>query len=334
MHQVQTLVSQQTRLHNVAFRVTSANRADCRPNVAPRLGVQFATPADFPSNLREAAIEALQLDADRPTITAFADTSPAARSGIMPRDVLVAIDGEPAPSANVDTWMSDQLAKSGGTRAVRVDVIRQGQPKTFSVVPAAVCSVPVLLSTDNSPNALTDGKRIVIFNGIMRLTQSDAELAIVVGHELAHVTMAHLQKQAQNRALGAVGGAVADVGLALLGVNTGGAFTRAGGNAGAMAFSQDFEKEADYVGAYYAARAGYEVGGTESFWRSMANERPGSMYYAGSHPTTPERFVQMQKTVAEIADKKKRRVALTPEIKPTATASAEAPVTTGYGNPQ
>jgi len=34
-----------------------------------------------------------------------------------------------------------------------------------------------------------------------------------------------------------------------------------------MAFSVGFEREADYGGAYYAARAGYEVAGAEEFWR-------------------------------------------------------------------
>jgi predicted Zn-dependent protease len=98
-----------------------------------------------------------------------------------------------------------------------------------------------------------------------------------------------------------------------LALNTGGAFTRAGSDVGAIAYATDFEREVDYVGAYYAARAGYDVAGVERFWRALAQENPKQVAYAGLHPTTPERFVQMQKTVAEISDKKRRNAALVPE---------------------
>jgi len=62
------------------------------------------------------------------------------------------------------------------------------------------------------------------------------------------------------------------------------------GKAGAGAFSVDFEREADYVGAYYATRAGYEVAGTEEVWRAMSLEDPSSIRIATTHPATPVRW--------------------------------------------
>ena len=49
-------------------------------------------------------------------------------------------------------------------------------------------------------------EKIVIQTGILRSTETDADLAIVVGHELAHNTMGHYDKKQINGLLGAVGG--------------------------------------------------------------------------------------------------------------------------------
>ena len=58
---------------------------------------------------------------------------------------------------------------------------------------------------------------------------------------------------------GAGVGLVFDILAAVAGVNTGGDFMRIGAEAGAGAFSQDFEAEADYVGVYLMARGGYDT---------------------------------------------------------------------------
>jgi hypothetical protein len=310
--QVRTAQAQATRLHNVGYRLSLANRDDCRDSVAPRIGIRILSSADVPAAVRDDTVVAMQLDQSRPTIISVADRGPAAKSGVVAGDVIAAINDDAPPESGATAWLNQHLANGGG-RSVRLSVVRNGQAKTLTVVPTTTCSVPYFLAESSSANAYTDGKRIVVQAGVMRVAQNDAELALVLGHELAHVNMAHLDKRKQNAAAGAVGGLAADVGLALLGVNTGGAFTKAGSDLGAIAYASDFEREADYVGAYYAARAGYDVSGVERFWRALAQENPKQVSYAGLHPTTPERFVQMQKTVAEISDKKRRHAALVPE---------------------
>jgi hypothetical protein len=268
--------------------------------------------ADLPAAVRDDTVVALQLDQSRPTIVNVVDGGPAAKGGVMTGDVIVGVNDDPPPDTDATAWFNQHLANSGG-RSMRLSVVRNGQPKTLNVVPQTICSVPYLVADKATTNAFTDGKRIVVHAGVLRVAQTDAELALVVGHELAHVNMAHLDKRKQNMAAGAVGGLAADVAFAVIGVNTGGAFTKAGTDVGAIAYAADFEREADYVGAYYAARAGYDVAGVERFWRTLAQENPKQVVYAGLHPTTPERFVQMQKTVAEISDKKRRNAALVPE---------------------
>lgn len=319
--QIQNYFSQLGRLQNVAYRLTHANRTDCKDDVAPRLGFSAITPNELPGKYKELAIDALGLSEGTSTIVSVAEGSPAAKAGIRQGDELVSLDGEPIPSTESSVWIAAFMKRSDG-KSVNVELRRGSQTLTRAVSTVTICSVPIILMPDEQTNAFTDGKRIVIFSGVMRVAQTDAELATVVGHELAHVTMGHIKKREQNQVAGTVGGVVLDVGLAMVGVYTGGAFTRGLGNAGAAAYVTDFEREADYVGTYYVARAGYDPSTAERFWRALAQENPKQIFYAGLHPTSPERFLLMQKANEEIAEKKKRRAPLVPEAKPVAAATA------------
>jgi predicted Zn-dependent protease len=92
-----------------------------------------------------------------------------------------------------------------------------------------------------------------------------------------------------------------------------------------MAYSVNFEREADYVGAYYAARAGYDISGAEDVWRAIALEDPEGIRKMTTHPTSPVRFLQMRKVAEEIADKKSRNQPLEPELKVIQAETPTAP---------
>ena len=115
------------------------------------------------------------------------------------------------------------------------------------------------------------------------------------------------------QSLAGLGGAAADAGIMFGGMSTYGAFSKVLTQAGARAFSVAFEREADYVGAYYAARAGYDLAGSEEIWRALSLEDPDSIRVATDHPIMPVRFVQIQKVIEEIESKKRRNVPLDPE---------------------
>lgn len=125
-------------------------------------------------------------------------------------------------------------------------------------------------------NAFADEDRVVFHRGMMRFVKNDDELALVVGHELAHNVMGHIDKSKQNALWGALGGALIDVAFAAGGINTKGDFSDAGARAGALAHSPEFESEADYVGLYFAVRAGYDVEKSEEFWRRCAADDPSA----------------------------------------------------------
>ncbi|HEY9453152.1 MAG TPA: M48 family metallopeptidase [Bradyrhizobium sp.] len=318
--QIRDYYAQLARVDNVAFQLRTANRTFCKKTSA-QIGLRAATVRSLPRKFRSYTREALRIGWNVPTALSVADGSPAAVAGIQTGDQILTFDNEALPATGTASWIGKWL-KAHGERPLQVMVRRDGADTLHTVYPVTACAIPIQYRTDPDPNAATNGSRIVIQSGILRVARSDAELAAVIGHELAHANLGHYNKQAWNALLGEVGGAMVDGGFMLGGVYTGRTFSRYFEKVGARAFSVEFEREADYVGAYYAARAGYDVSGVGEFWRAMALEHPDAIRLAVTHPITPARFVQMQKVAAEIADKKRAHLPLIPEMKEEQAVSA------------
>jgi predicted Zn-dependent protease len=98
-------------------------------------------------------------------------------------------------------------------------------------------------------------------------------------------------------------------------VNTGGEFTNDFAAAASQVFSQEFESEADYVGMYLLARSHRPYATAADFWRRMAQESPGSIKFASSHPTTAERYLRLDRTATEIQAKESNGDTLLPEMR-------------------
>lgn len=177
------------------------------------------------------------------------------------------------------------------------------------------CAFPVKLIENQELNATADGESVHVNSGMLRFVENDNELALIVGHEISHNMLRHLDKKRGNAIVGTVVGGLFDIGLAVLGVNTHGAFSRIGTNAGGTAYSQDFEAEADYAGLYLAARAGYDISQAPTLWRRVAVEHPGSIQgsYSATHPGTAERFLALEQAVHEVEAKKQKGLPLRPD---------------------
>jgi len=184
----------------------------------------------------------------------------------------------------------------------------------------------VSMIDDPSLNAAADGKRVVITRAMVAFTRNDEELALVLAHEIAHNAMGHIDSKRQNAATGLL----ADVALAVL---TRGAYRQSAiSNAAGAAYSQEFEAEADYVGLYVMANAGYSIQDVPKFWRRMATAYPASIKgsHASTHPSTAYRMVALDEAVKEIDAKNAAHVALAPNMKDgkvsvPAMASAQTP---------
>lgn len=176
------------------------------------------------------------------------------------------------------------------------------------VMPVPNAEWEFVVFEDASPNAFAlPGGKVGVHTGLFQITQSDAGLAAVIGHEVAHVVARHAgERVSQNVAAGAV---VAGAGL-LLGKNGGNAAlpTSALG-AGALlatrSWSRGQELEADRMGAVFMARAGYDPREAVELWKRFAawkqNNSSGgeTPAFLSTHPVDEKRISELQRYLPE-----------------------------------
>ena len=158
------------------------------------------------------------------------------------------------------------------------------------------------LVQDNSANAFCmPGGKIVVYEGLLPVTQSEDALAIVLGHEIAHAVAKHsaeqlstqVKQQAGAKLLGAVLGATGVSNTTSLLTQT--AFSL-GSKLGSLKYSRDNESEADYMGLIFAAMAGYDPSVAVSFWQRMASSTTNSrLAFLSDHPSDAKRIASIQK---------------------------------------
>ena len=305
------------RVNDIAFRIQAANQDLCATRHAVS-GLHIASRDEYDSKVRDIAAEAFGL-ADGLTIVYVPSGSPAATAGIRAGDQLVSLNGEAVPegkgaAAKASRRLREVLDKAP-SQPLNLVVRRAGAEQALVIAPVTSCAYSVVVSDEKVVNAFADGKAIYITRSIVKLAGSDEELALVIAHELAHNGQRHTQAQVSNGRMLGVPGLILDGLFAANGVNTGGRFTRAGMQIGMSHGSVAFEQEADYVGMYYLARAGYSIEGVEEFWRKMAVENPEAIYVKSSHPTSSSRFVAIAATAKEIEAKRAAGEPLTPNLR-------------------
>ena len=218
---------------------------------------------------------------------------------------IAAIDGRKVTDFRS---FEEAMKKPFETGLLTVELIAlDGSETSVSLAGAPTCDYRVAAIEQDAVNAYADGRNVFITTGMLRFVESDDELAIVVGHELAHNMLGHLkQRRAQ-----VLAGMLVDLAIAVFGgVETGGLFT----DLSAIAFSEGMEADADYLGLYLAARAGYGIGAAPDFWRRMAVEHPAHIEdnMFATHPSSPERAVALKHTIAEIEAKRRAGLPLVP----------------------
>ncbi len=153
--------------------------------------------------------------------------------------------------------------------------------------------------------------------GILDLAQSEAELAGVMAHEIAHVTARHGTRQATR---GQVTN-LATIPLIFLGGWTGYGIRQAAGLAIPLTFlkfSRGFEKEADFLGVQYLYAAGYDPTAMVQFFerlKAQEKKKPSSIgKIFRSHPLTKDRIKIVQKSIDEILPSKPQYAVSTSEF--------------------
>ena len=305
---IETWQDRQQRLADLSWPLLKAGVALCGDAARPAFGFALGLPGMSDLEEETAAARVPRIREADPIVTLVTDDSPAAHAGLRRGDVLTHVGRFRVGRGESDRHRAfERLRAFAGEkppfRAVPIRFERHGEVFVQELLPDFICGYPVLLYEDPAINAFADGTNAYITTGMMRFTESDAELQMVVAHELSHNLAGHIRSKATNTLLGALAGGAAE---ALLGRATGvdfrGAVTGLGAVVGGRVHSQDFEREADYLSMYLLARAGVDTGGVAWFWRRMAVESPGSIAndHLSSHPSTPERFVLLEAAHDEI----------------------------------
>lgn len=162
------------------------------------------------------------------------------------------------------------------------------------------------------------GGKIAFYMGILQQLQlNDDEVAIIMGHEMAHALREHAREQMGKQM--ATRGAI-ELGAALFGLgNTGRTIAGIGGQLLTLRFGREDESDADLVGLDLAAHAGYNPRAGVSLWQKMGAASKGAPpQWLSTHPAGPTRIRDIEATLPRVepvyarADKPAQRFAPPP----------------------
>lgn len=305
---VKELTKYKQRMLDVAQPILTRNTQMCEKRVAPYTGFYVTSKSSVAKEFREAFKDVYGID-EYPTVHVMAKKSPASKI-LKIGDIIREVEGKSISKGRYgEQQITKALRKKKDTQPVALTIERDGEIYADEVKTVMACDFGLLYEASDGVNAFADGDNIIISRGIMNFARDDNELALVIGHELAHNTHKHVATSRGNAVLGTILGAATSVAI---GVDV----TQLGAAIGGAVNSQSFESEADYVGLYYTARAGYNIDDAPNLWRRIGASNPGAIHLAGSsHPSTAKRFLALDAAVKEIKEKQAKSRPLLPEKK-------------------
>lgn len=270
---------------------------------ANEFGFRYSTLDEYTDPAERRVYETILGIRTQPTVLMVIRGSAADRAGVMPGDVIGSVAsvevglGEPGSEAVtriLKRWPHDER--------ITLLVDRDGKGMAVSFAPEPACDHAVRLAGGDEINAWADGDGIGVGIGLMRFATLDHELQAVIAHEMAHNSEGHPQAKARNMVLSGLRGAVRDAAAAVADVRPPGEFSRTQ------------EREADYVGMYYLARAGVDTRDIGLVWRRLAAESLDDIKNSdpSTHPTLLQRSLQLHAAHREIERKRQSGQALLP----------------------
>jgi len=161
------------------------------------------------------------------------------------------------------------------------------------------------LLESNEVNAfcLPNGK-VVVYEGLLKYATTPDRLAVVIGHELAHVVANHgnerMSQETIANMLGTAGSAVLSQKSELTQTIFATAFALGSTYGALMPYSRKHEYEADRLGLIFMAMAGYDVNQAPIFWQMMSQgsgAKPPE--FLSTHPSDANREAQLRAAIPE-----------------------------------
>ncbi len=162
-----------------------------------------------------------------------------------------------------------------------------------------------LVEDDKTVNAwCMPGGKVVVYTGILPLTQNETGLAVVLGHEIAHAVAKHGNERMSQGLLAQMGGVALSVALSTQPAAATDLFLQAYGLGAQVGFllpySRVQEAEADRIGLTLMAKAGYDPREAVPFWKRM-NEKGGGRppEFLSTHPAPETRIKEIEAHIPE-----------------------------------
>lgn len=177
----------------------------------------------------------------------------------------------------------------------------------------------VLLKGDEVNAFCLPGGKIAVYEGLFQAAKTPDQLAAVMGHEVAHAVKRHGAERMSNATLAGLAGALAGVAsdvaelkeqykvLVTLG-------TGMLANGVLLKYSRDQELEADHLGLFYAARAGYDPRAAVTLWENMSAASGGARppEWLSTHPSESTRIARLQQLMPQALAVYRQQARLTP----------------------
>ncbi len=244
----------------------TANAALC-PQKSPISGMSLHALSQYRVSQRAAAAAQFALRS-RVGVAAVAPGSAADRAGLKAGDMIYVVDGRETPTVDenagytpvgqVEAMIDAALANA----PAELEIMRpSGVEERIELTGEAGCASRVQIIAGGAINAAADGNYVQINAAMLDFATSDDELAVIVGHELAHNILRHVALKIP---------------------------------------SKRAEYAADRLGVWLMARAGYDVDAVVPFWTRFEKRTNAGIFADGTHPSPKKRLAAVAKAVAEL----------------------------------
>jgi beta-barrel assembly-enhancing protease len=272
------------RLLSIGYRLATASAALCEDRV-PLPGFTLHDLSQYAARDRSDAQEAFGFDG-APLVLALSPDSPAARAGVRVGDALMRIDdvsisaippgkaGEYGRTARLLTVLDE----ASGDGVISLVLRRDGREIEARVDVVSGCRSRFQVKVSDTINARADGAYVEVTSGAMQFAESDAELAGVIAHEMAHNILRHremLDAQGVRRGLlGQLGASARKI--------------------------RRTEEEADRLSVYLMEAAGFSPEAIVSLWERHARSHGGAVLQT-THAGWRARVAVVQGEITQLA---------------------------------
>ena len=265
-----TLRESDARVARVAYRLAAAGEPLCS-DPYPLTGMLFHHLAEYLPQDRPMMIERHGLDRGPGVLTVLAG-SPAAEAGLVAGDVLLAVNGKAfatgasiAAEPKAKRWRKRAEASEAQLEAelrkgpAALTVLRQGQEIRLTLASRPSCTGRIRLAYSTQVNAFANDRRAIVTTAMLDFVRNDDELALILGHELAHLILGHPPMGEDDKV------------LASLGIGSGKFWKR--------------EEAADRLAIRLIAAAGYDLEAVIPFWRRFLSAYDSAPQIFRYHPS-------------------------------------------------